>query len=558
METPETREKLAGAIKDLQTKGDTASIDKLVAEYKTKYKSNTRESRIEQGLPVGSGTRAEPTGAGNLVRGFIKPLAQVASSAQNISQIAKGQEGTDLKSNYFGSVPRIGKDFDITSMSKESVKGALGAAGTGLELASYLPVGSTVRTAGKAVAQPFKQAAKQTAKNLSIEGATGSGLANLGQQLQSTEKRSFGDRAKEFVGSTLAGGTIAPVLGVGAQSVSRAFSKLPTETVKKNVIEATSKALGTFKKKPAGMVLGQPEQQARGLANIQKYSPFNVKESDDIFDDTVRNFINAINNIFKTYNDIATEAGDSGVKVDTKTLKNSLSDVLSKGTDPQVSRASRILSEIDRIFPSGQASPVELQQYLQRLQPELKGVFSGSDNAGAVVVKEFVDTAKNELDTAVSRLGKEYQTFKDDYASLKAIEDSLVRQYQRALRQKGGGLADYAEMLSNGEMLAGIISANPALMAKSLAVRVGAKILKNSNDPASWLRKAFEGLQKEGVEFTPKARPRTPQLRLPAPRQGTPQQQVNVPMRMPTRRAIEQGTEIVPNPKPSLTLPKKN
>src|SRR6266853_4206025 len=96
---------------------------------------NTRQQMIDAGQPVSvNPENTEPTWAGKQISGLLGLGAGFVASGKALGQDIMGVPETDLKSKYLGDVPKIGKGFDITSFKPESVKGALSAAKTGVEL----------------------------------------------------------------------------------------------------------------------------------------------------------------------------------------------------------------------------------------------------------------------------------------------------------------------------------------------------------------------------------------------------------------------------------------
>jgi hypothetical protein len=479
----------------------------------------------------------KPSFGGKILRGILKTPAQAVTSTINAGQVALGKAPTQpFSGGYLGEVKPIGDGFDVTKMpftggNKQQVKEAVGS---GIELASYIPGASGVRATVGAVKEPFKRTVMGTVKRLAKEGAQQGGLASTGQSIQ--ENKGVAQTLANTAIGTIGGAVGAGVLGVAGAGISQAFSKVPVEEVKRRAISATSKALGISGKRTPKMAITQPEEYVRGLSTIRKYATeFDPKASENIFDDTLKGLVSSKEKVFDMYNSIAKDAGTQGVDVDIKPLESVLTKYLTGiTTQPKKQRAVRLLNELQDNFPNGKANPIEMQDYIRLLNEELGGVAGGAEKGAVGVVSEFTKEARKSLDDAVSKLGKEYQVFKDEYASLKSIEDSLVRKYQQAMRKKGGGLSEYSNMIANAEMLNAIISANPALLAKSGLLKFASGKIKAMNDPETWLRRAFDNIDQAGDVFNPKAKvrmkeqPWTPpagQLRLPAgtsKSQGTP------------------------------------
>ena len=166
METQETRSKLANAIRDLQSKGDTATIDRLVSAYKTKYQSGISQkttetvetpepSKVKGGIVgeilTGSAQRfgktigeslAAPKNA-ELYAESLKSHSDIQNKLQNAIQEKKKIGGDTSKlenalKQHIESTPKL-EDFtgDVINKTAGQVLGEAG--GTALEI---LPFGT--------------------------------------------------------------------------------------------------------------------------------------------------------------------------------------------------------------------------------------------------------------------------------------------------------------------------------------------------------------------------------------------------------------------------------
>jgi len=183
----------------------------------------TRDSRISQGLPVGSGDNIKPTFVGEVVRGIIKPFAKLGASVKAVGEAVQGKEATGLTSNYLGNVRPIGEGFDPlgseTMFSKENVKGLKDAVGTGLDIASNIPVAKGLGIAKTAIQQPFKESVTQVAKNVAREGMVQGALSGSGTALQ--ENKGVGGVIGDTILGTALGGAGGFVLGGAGAKASR-------------------------------------------------------------------------------------------------------------------------------------------------------------------------------------------------------------------------------------------------------------------------------------------------------------------------------------------------
>jgi len=188
----------------------------------------TRDSRISQGLPVGRVEREIPTFGGQAVRGIIKPFVKLGSSIKAIGESVQGKEATGLTSKYLGNVRPIGEGFDvIKGFTPENVKAVKDSVGTGLDIASNIPIARGLGLAKTAIQQPFQRTAFQVAKNIGKEGVVQGGLSGAGTALQ--ENKGLGGVIGDTLLGTALGGAGGFVLGGAGARASRAFTKTPAE-----------------------------------------------------------------------------------------------------------------------------------------------------------------------------------------------------------------------------------------------------------------------------------------------------------------------------------------
>jgi len=159
METPETRAKLASAIRDLQSKGDTATIDRLVRAYKAKYKPQSDADSltgsgvgslpvIKQATQFGAGVGSAIGGAGlNLGKAFLK-ASNVAGNLMGAprDQYNPAIEKLDQINSEIFQKPAQ-KELSTTGGKIGSVVG---------EVAPYVATGGTTSAITNAMTAPIK------------------------------------------------------------------------------------------------------------------------------------------------------------------------------------------------------------------------------------------------------------------------------------------------------------------------------------------------------------------------------------------------------------------
>lgn len=242
--------------------------------------------RQEQGLPVSvRDDRAEPTVAGSLIRGMIKPFANVATNIVQAGQVLGTGEATEapLSNSYLGKVEGLGK-VDITKMpwEKENLKVIAKSAGTGAEIASYLGAGGAAKgVVTNIFAQPLKQFVKTQGVNLLKEGAT-QGLAySLGTQSQEWADDGTPFSLKQILTDTALSTVLTPVAGFG---LNKLFGRrLPSILKDKNINNL-------LKEKNWGIITGTREAVTSKEFPQAFMHPYNVRKNKELYNELVAKY----------------------------------------------------------------------------------------------------------------------------------------------------------------------------------------------------------------------------------------------------------------------------
>jgi hypothetical protein len=274
METQETRDKLANAIKDLQSKGDTASIDSLVGAYKAKYQT-PKAPTVKGGL-VGE------IFTGNTQR-FGKTIGESIAAPENADKYAEslkshtdiqsklikaindkkklGQDTTklmDALTSHTQSTPKL-EDFTGEVINKTGGQIAGEALGTGVEMLSVgalkgvkglglaRGLGKTAQEANVAreaykASTPLQKlgtVAKDTALNVAQTAPLGYGL-DVSQNLQ--EGKTGAEAFKPGLGTALSiaipGGIgVAKGLGIGLKAAAPKSASLLINSLVKPLLK---------------------------------------------------------------------------------------------------------------------------------------------------------------------------------------------------------------------------------------------------------------------------------------------------------------------------------
>jgi len=438
-----------------------------------------------------------PSFAGGIIRGVTKPVAEMGVNIRALGRLLSGKANTfdeavdPIDSKYWGELKGVGL-ADEGGFSKENV---LNSVGTGLDLASNLPMARGANLITKVAKQPFINTARNIARQGMKEGAGAAFLSSSGKQLQDDGKINIVKTAAE----TMAGAAGGYAFGFGGAGLSRATANMrgiskPLEYLKNRAVEKVQNAFRMTGKKPIKFSLDTPQNNVDGISVILKTAPFDYKNSTDITSDTLKATLTSKDSIFKEFDTIARQSGQDGVRIDTnkaiKFLENNY--INKKGTTtPVINTALRLINDIQRSFPRGKAKPIDIQNLLKNLGEESST--PGSEKLSKHVIADFIGYNKKSLDNVLDNAGPEYFSLRQKYAKIKSVEDSLVKLYQKARASSPDTeIAKLVDNFNNAEMIAGIVSANPILVGKTLALRAGNKFLAKQRDPSNMLLEVFK------------------------------------------------------------------
>jgi len=459
----------------------------------------------------------------NVAQGITKPFLGVASQARDIagtlSQIPAVLGGAEVQKpqgnydyGYFGQVPSFGEATPDAAGAQALLKGA----GAGASIASYLPMGGAVATTGKSVL------ARQLPKFFSLakQGAASGALSGGGGALQ--DGGGVGDFASGTVGGAAIGAVATPVLGatagVAAKPITRAIDMVtkPVETFKSDVVKNINKALSIQGKKSIGNAVNvAPEKRYQAFETLYDIAP-EITVKDDIgqevaFNPKEANFQQFGEALYKTKNNLwgkveseLKKATNKGLEVDITPALQDLNKIIeTPGTPMDVIKTAMSLNdELMRFTTNKGTAPVEaLARYNSFLNKKITGQLTGTTNNATREVEAIL--AKNlseSVDNSIEGLqGSGFAKLKDQYSSLKAIENDTVRRMQQELRMLDTGLADFMGQYGTADMIGGLVQAaqgNPTSLIRGVGTKVAANYMKSLREPSKYLRDAFIQIEK--------------------------------------------------------------
>jgi len=243
--------------------------------------------------------------------------------------------------------------------------------------------------------------------------------------------------------------------------------------------------------------------------------PKSLKQFSDAIDQTKRI-------IFKEYDDLAKAASaqktktyqfknavgvqpkahiQSTARIDLKPIEKELQTVLSSNPfrDMAPSSAKYAESRLKVLANRGSYSPLEAQEAIQILNKTLESFYKNpsfemATNAGIDAM--IANNLRKGLDKTISELtGKQYQQLKNAYGALKEIEKDVGHRVAIDARKNIKGLIDFSDIFSGGEFVAGVVSMNPAFIARGAVAKSIASFYKYVNNPNRIVKSMFSNVE---------------------------------------------------------------
>lgn len=378
--------------------------------------------------------------------------------------------------------------------------------GTGVENAvEFTSPGPAEERIGALVADVGKAAGSMVGKTFpSIMGAAekvGSGLARhapafaLNTGIGTVQSKGDIKSSSEGAGFGEIGNAALSGLGILGKAVSN------TEAVSQ-AKQFMNKALSSTGKKSAAGLLGSEGKKLKGLETIYKYAKgMVVKGVDGIekdFDPRTADFYELTQALVQTKRKIWAGVQDAiskgaELKPDISNATTALEGIMDKEsgrTSEAINHATKRLDELKNL-----KTPQQIQTYLQDLNTRIGGAITGaSDKVTTSIDAEIANHLNTSLDEALDKVeGASIRPLKDEYSSLKAIEQSVVTRTQQAMRRSGHGLPGYMSDFGSIDLIEAAFTHNPALyLVKGTAMKAFAAINDHLKSPTRSLRKAFQ------------------------------------------------------------------
>lgn len=221
--------------------------------------------------------------------------------------------------------------------------------------------------------------------------------------------------------------------------------------------------------------------------------------------ETLQEFSQAIEQtkkrIYEEYNDLAKQADSSGANVSMVPVVAELDPVINNKVMQTMSPETIAYAQQRQKALSGkQFSPTEVQEMIQMLNQSEKAFYSNPSpemQGRAYVDSLIANNLRAGLDATIeSATGWEYQPLKRKYGALRMLETDVTKRAIVDARKNIRGLIDFSDVFSGSQVVQGLTSANPSMVASGAAARGVASLIKYINDPNRIVKSMFRKSEK--------------------------------------------------------------
>lgn len=474
-----------------------------------------KKKRQSQGLPVSvRQDRSEPTLAGGIIRDVVKTPARLMRNVTGIADVIKGdgENATQpVRTGYLGDVSPIGATGNFGKDVKESI-------GAGIELSSFIPGAGGAKTAVSSATRAVSPFLKNTGR-IAGQEATAGALGGLGRSIQDETKRDDTGAVGRIAGNTLAG-ALGGAVGGGALSTATQLARPITRGITKAFTEGSE----SFAKNEISDIIKQGVNTGLRPSNAERKTLSKARQFDKQAEEGIKALINRSDSISvkdaetgevvqrlpknnielpsaiedakqKIWDDISSRIKSAeGSTIDVSPVIRSLTTLAQDVRNlPQTRQyAMKALGSIAEL--NGQ-SPSVIQGRIRAINEQLGGYFRATDPKTLGNAKVDLEI-KRGLDKALEGTLAKSNTpgikeLKSRYAGLKQLEKSAQKAANKELRKMSGPDTRAEDV---GIFLYGALTANPQLVASSLASQGLRGILRALNDPNRATSKMFSRL----------------------------------------------------------------
>lgn len=272
---------------------------------------------------------------------------------------------------------------------------------------------------------------------------------------------------------------IKPLLNSNQTPAQRA--RYTTQTVEAVSTIANNKANLKYVADDGEMIVGQ--------------TPKNLKQFGEAIEQTKKT-------VFEQYDALAKQAGEKGLALKSDELAVELDTIINNKalqlSNPDAVAYAQGVKQ--RFAQAGELDAVTAQDVIQNYNNSLQAFYRNPTPEGltrASVDALMANKLRQSLDQGIEGLtGLQYQALKNQYASLKTIERDVMRAVNRDARKNIKGLVDFTDVFSGGQVVAGMLSMNPAQIAGGLSQKAIASYIKYLNSPNRAVENIFKNAER--------------------------------------------------------------
>lgn len=215
--------------------------------------------------------------------------------------------------------------------------------------------------------------------------------------------------------------------------------------------------------------------------------------------------------IYQKYHNMALSAGDAGAVFNVDNIVKNLDEIISgpknKKYSPQVRKYAESLK--DEIAELAGEAPEIIEERIKDLNSSLASYFDGRVTKAKARIDASVAAAmREELDkNIIDVLGTGYQQLKKQYGALKAIEKEVNKRALVNARGANKSLLDFTDIFTGGELVSGLLTMNPVVIAKSATQKGIKETFKMLNNPDRAIKQMFQAAYNISEQGTKKQLP---------------------------------------------------
>lgn len=222
--------------------------------------------------------------------------------------------------------------------------------------------------------------------------------------------------------------------------------------------------------------------------------PSSLKELTEAVDQTKKR-------IFSEYSALATKAGGTGVAVDLNKVTSELGKIVNDKVIQTISpeTAQYATNLIERFSKQGSFTPEQAQQAIANMNSSLEAFYRNPTYGTyrqAQIDALITNNLRESLDEVItSATGPGYAELKKAYGALKTIEKDAIKRAVVEGRKNAKGLVDFTDIFSAGDVVMGVVTGNPAQVAKGAIQKAVSSYIKRLNSPDSAIKKMFQKVE---------------------------------------------------------------